>query len=168
MSRNRFGQMTAQAKIQQEILDCLLDLEDLTTGLLTCEEEQLIDRLDERQQILDEIDELLGRQRELDAALAPAAASADPADPDTPAPPDTGPSPDALAQQQDEARWQLTGECRAAACRVQELDRQVVARLQNAQHRVLQKIRAAGKSAGAHAARYYVPTTPTSTFTGSM
>lgn len=153
MSQHGPEPRTEQARIQQEILDCLLDLEDLTCELLTCGEEQLIDRLDERRQILDEIDELLERQRQLDAAAAPDA------DPD---------NPDAQPDQQDEARWQLTGECRAAACRMQELDRQVVARLQNAQQRVLQKIRAAGKSAGAHAARYYVPATPTSTFTGSM
>lgn len=135
-----------QARIEtfQRTLDRLLSLEALTTGLLTCPEEQMTDRLAERQQIMDEIRSLV----EGDAARHAGAGA-----PQGPA---------------DEALQELTAQCRAVACRMQLLDAQAVARMQNIQQRILQKIRTVGKSAGARAARYYTPRPQSSSFNGSI
>lgn len=122
----------------------LLELETLTTGLLTCPEEQLEELLCRRDALMDELKALMGPEGQ----------------PEPPLPQDASPEAEALRD--------AAGQCRAAACRLAQLDQQAVARLQNMQQRVLQKIRTVGRSAGAQAARYYTPASPSSSFTGSV
>lgn len=134
-----------QARIEsfQRTLDRLLSLEELTTSMLTCPEEQLPARLDERQTLMDEIRALVEGQ---------AAQSEE----------------EELQGPESEALQELTARCRAVACRMQLLDAQAVARMQNIQQQILQKIRTVGKSAGARAARYYTPINRGSSFSGSI
>ena len=134
-----------QARIEsfQRTLDRLLSLEALTTGMLTCPEEQLPARLSERQELMDEIKALM------DGQMPPA-------------------GEEELQGPESEALRELTAQCRAVACRMQLLDAQAVARMQNIQQRILQKIREVGKSAGAKAARYYTPVSRGSSFSGSI
>ena len=135
-----------QARIEtfQRTLDRLLSLEALTTELLTCPQENIPGRLTERQELMDEIKALV----EGDAAQHAGAG--------------------ALQGPEDEALQELTAQCRAVACRMQLLDAQAVARMQNIQQQILQKIRTVGKSAGAKAARYYTPHSQGSSFNGSI
>lgn len=131
-----------------EVLRCaqqkLLQLETLTTELLTCPAGQLDELLGRRSALMEELNGLVGSEE----------------------PPI--PLPGEAASAEDEALLDAAGQCRAAVCRLSQLDKQVVARLQNMQQQVLQKIRMVGRSAGAQAARYYTPQTPQSSFTGSM
>ena len=137
------AQTQQQARIEtfRRTLDRLLALEALTTDLLTCPQEQMPARLDERQALMDEIQALVEEGRQ---------------DPQTPQLPG------------DEALRELTAQCRAVACRMQQLDAQASARMQNIQQQILQKIRTVGKSASAHAARYYTPHSRGSSFSGSI
>lgn len=135
----------ARAEALQKAHARLLELETLTTGLLTCPEEQLDELLSRRDALMDELGTLMGPEpRPIEL------------------PPGSDASPEA------EAVREAAGQCRAVACRLAQLDQQAVARLQNMQQRVLQKIRTVGRSAGAHAARYYTPASPYSSFTGSV
>lgn len=131
-----------------KILRCsqqkLLQLEALTTEMIACPAEQLSELLGRRNALIGELEELVGPEEE------------------PVRPPEEAKTPE------DEALLEAAGQCRAVACRLSQLDKQVVARLQNMQQQVLQNIRTVGRSAGAQAARYYTPQTPQSSFSGSM
>ena len=126
----------------EEIAECLLSVEELSLGMIACPEEVLLPKAARRT-------ELIGRIK----ALQVACEGCEPAD-------------EAEAARVLAAR----DAARAAACRVQEIDRQVVARMKREQERILEKLRAVGKSAGARASRYYQAQAPSqrSTFSGSM
>lgn len=137
-------EITAYTKTLQKAHARLLELEAVTTELLTCPEEQLESLLCRRDALMDELEGLMGPEGQ----------------PGLPPPEDA--SPEAVALRE------AAGQCQAAACRLAQLDQQAVARLQNMQQQVLQKIRTVGRSAGAQAARYYTPASPSSSFTGSV
>lgn len=122
----------------------LLQLEALTTELLTCPAGQMEEMLGRRNALMEELERLVGPE---ERPIRP------PEQPETP---------------EDEALLEAAGQCRAVVCRLSQLDKQLVARLQNMQQQVLQNIRTVGRSAGAQAARYYTPQTPQSSFSGSM
>lgn len=137
-------EITAYTGALQKAHARLLELEAVTTELLTCPEEQLESLFCRRDALMDELEGLMGPEGQ----------------PGLPPPEDTSPEAAALRE--------AAGQCQAAACRLAQLDQQAVARLQNMQQHILQKIRTVGRSAGAHAARYYTPASPSSSFTGSV
>jgi len=121
----------------------MLSIEELTIQMIGCPEEALPALLNQRQEMMARID-----------ALQAACEGREPADA-------------AEAQRVFEARETA----RAAACRIRELDGQLMGRLKIARTRILEKIRSVGRSAGAKAARYYQPAVSpkhTSIFTGSI
>lgn len=126
----------------EEIAECLLATEELSMGMISCPAEVLLQKAARRT-------ELIERIKELQAACE-----------------GCEPLAEAEAARVSAAR----DAARAAACRVQEIDRQVVARMKREQERILEKLRSVGKSAGARASRFYQVQAPSqrSTFLGSI
>ena len=126
----------------EEIAECILSLEALSLEMISCPVEVLLQKAARR-------GELIERIKALQAACE-----------------GCSPAEDAEAARVFAAR----DAARAAACRLSELDRQVVARFKREQERILDKLRAVGKSAGARASRFYQApaSTPHSTFHGSI
>lgn len=125
--------------------ELMLSMEQLTIRMIGSPEEALPALLNERQEMMARID-----------ALRAACEGREPAD------------------EEEAQRVFLAREtARAAACRIRELDGQLMGRLKIARERTLEKIRSVGKSAGARAARYYQPLSSRSSrnvsvFTGSI
>ena len=126
----------------EEIAECLLSMEELSMGMISCPGEVLLQKAARRGELIERI-----------KALRAACEGCEPLD-------------EAEAACVSAAR----DTARAAACRVQEIDRQVVARMKREQERILEKLRKVGKSAGAHASRYYQAQAPAqhSVFHGSI
>lgn len=126
----------------EEIAECLLSMEELSFGMISCPEEVLAQKAARRGELVERIRALhtaCEGQEPLDEAEAARVLAA-----------------------QDTAR--------AAACRLGDIDPQVVARMKREQERILEKLRSVGKSAGAHASRYYQAQAPAqhSIFHGSI
>lgn len=126
----------------ETIAECLLAMEALSLEMVSCPGEVLLQKAARREQLTERI-------RTLHAACEGREA-------------------------QDEAEaarvFAAREAARAAACRLGETDRQAVARMKREQEHILEKLRAVGKSAGAHASRYYQAQAPAqhSTFLGSI
>lgn len=116
----------------EELASCMRALEQLSFEMIACPAEALQGRMEQRAA-------LLARVRELRAACEEAE------------PPDEAQAARILAARDD---------ARATACRLKDADRQVGARMKRAQQEILKKLRAVGKSAGAHASRYYQAQAP--------
>ena len=139
----------------EEIAECALSLEALSLEMISCPEAVLLQKAAQR-------DALMERIQTLHAACEGHEAEKD-----------AGPAGEAgTAGENTEAARILAAQAaaRAAVCRLQELDRQAVARMKREQERILEKLRSVGKSAGAHASRYYQAQAPSqhSTFLGSV
>ena len=126
----------------EEIAECLLSMEELSLAMISCPGEVLPQKAARRGELIERIQ-----------ALQAACEGREPLD-------------EAEAARVSAAR----DAARAAACRMQDIDRQVVARMKREQERILEKLRAVGKSAGARASRYYQAQAPAqrSTFLGSI
>ena len=126
----------------EEIAECILSLEALSLEMISCPGEVLLQKAARRGTLVERI-------QTLHAACE-------------------GQAP------QDEAEaarvFAARDAARAAACRLAELDRQVIARFKREQERILEKLRTVGKSAGARASRFYQAQAPAqhSTFRGSI
>ncbi len=124
----------------EEIADGLLEIESLSLEMVACPEEALPQKMARRAELIERIQAL---QAACETCEAP----------------------------QDDARYLAARDtARAAACRVREIDRQVILRMKSAQQKILEKLRAVGKSAGARASRYYQaqPSAQPSLFHGSI
>ena len=137
-------QMTL-AQSYEAAAETMLSMEELTIRMIGSPEEALPALLNERQEMMQRVD-----------ALKAACEGREPADENE-------------AQRVFLARQTVS----AAACRIRELDGQLMGRLKIARERILEKIRSVGKSAGAKAARYYQPLAggsaeKASVFTGSI
>lgn len=126
----------------EEIAECILSMEALSLEMIACPEEVLLQKATRREAMMERI-----------RALHTACEGREP--------PDEAEAARVVAAQET---------ARAAACRMQELDRQAAARIKREQERILEKLRSVGKSAGAHASRYYQARSPAphSTFLGSV
>lgn len=135
-----FAPQDALAQRYDEIAQRFLSMEDVTLRMLICPADELPGYMARRQELTEEID-----------ALREGCASQEPGTPEA-------------ARQIESANEQA----RAAACRIRELDAQLMARLKRVRGDILEKLRTVGKSAGARASRYYQPAAPQSTFRGSI
>lgn len=126
----------------EELASCVHALEQLSEEMISCPAEALADRMERR-------DALIARMQELQAACEGCE------------PPD---------EQQAARISAARDDARAAVCRLKDIDRQVIARVKREQQEILKKLRAVGKSAGAHASRFYQAQTPGSRsfFSGNM
>ncbi len=131
------------AGLWEEIAECILSMEALSLEMITCPEAVLLQKAARREALMERI-----------RALHTACEGCVP-------PEDEAEAARVLAARET---------ARAAACRMQELDRQAAARIKREQERILEKLRSVGKSAGAHASRYYQAhsSAPRSTFLGSV
>ena len=126
----------------EEIAEGLLSMEELSLGMISCPGEVLVQKAARRGELVERIRALQEACEEREPLDAAEAAR--------------------VSAAQDTAR--------AAVCRMQDIDRQVVARMKREQERILEKLRTVGKSAGAHASRYYQAQAPAqhSIFHGSI
>ncbi len=136
----------------EEIAECVLSLEALSLEMISCPEAVLLQKAAQRDALMERIQTLHAACEGHEAEKAAG---------------ETG-----TAGENTEAARILAAQAaaRAAVCRMQELDRQAVARMKREQERILEKLRSVGKSAGAHASRYYQAQAPSqhSTFLGSV
>lgn len=136
------NEQLTMAQSYEAVAGIMLSMEELTLRMIGCPEDQLPALLKERQEMMARVD-----------ALQRSCEGRQPAD-------------------GEEARrvFEARGTARAAACRIRELDGQLLGRMKIARARILEKIRSVGKSAGAKAARYYQPASSGSTtlFNGSI
>lgn len=136
----------------EEIAECVLSLEALSLEMISCPEAVLLQKAAQRDALMERIQTLHAACEGHEAEKAAG---------------ETG-----TAGENTEAARILAAQAaaRAAVCRLQELDRQAVARMKREQERILEKLRSVGKSAGAHASRYYQAQAPSqhSTFLGSV
>lgn len=121
-------QMTMAQRLETAA-QTLLDMEALTVEMIGSPEEALPAMMARRQEMIAQVD-----------ALRAACKDAVPADGEE--------AQRVFAAQQTAC---------AAACRIRELDGQLLSRLKLAQARILEKLRSVGRSAGAKASRYYQP-----------
>ncbi len=126
----------------EELASCMLSLEALSFEMISCPAEELRGRMERRAALITRVE-----------VLRAACAEEEPSD---------GRQDARVAAAQDTAR--------AAACRLQDVDRQVVARMKRAQQDILKKLRTVGKSAGAQASRFYQAQSPAkrSFFSGNV
>ena len=124
----------------QELVEEYLALEALTLQMLECAEEMLPEKVEERRQMMEKIDKLWAECGGQDAKMR-------------------------------QVMLQAAGveaQMRAAVCRIQELDVQVVERLKAAQAHILKQIRIVGRSTGAQASLYYREAPRDSAFYGRV
>lgn len=136
----------------EEIAECVLSLEALSLEMISCPEAVLLQKAAQRDALMERIQTLHAACEGHEAEKAAG---------------ETG----AVEESAEAARiLAAQAAARAAVCRLQELDRQAVARMKREQERILEKLRSVGKSAGAHASRYYQAQAPSqhSTFLGSV
>lgn len=175
----------------EEIAECVLSLEALSLEMISCPEAVLLQKAAQRDALMERIQTLHaaceGHEAEKAAGAAEEAGTAAEAGA-AKAAGETGAAEEAGAvkaagetgaaeetgtagENTEAARiFAAQAAARAAVCRLQELDRQAVARMKREQERILEKLRSVGKSAGAHASRYYQAQAPSqhSTFLGSV
>lgn len=169
----------------EEIAECVLSLEALSLEMISCPEAVLLQKAAQRDALMERIQTLHaaceGHEAETDAGAAEEAGETGTAGEagaageagETGAAEEAGAAGETgTAGENTEAARILAAQAaaRAAVCRLQELDRQAVARMKREQERILEKLRSVGKSAGAHASRYYQAQAPSqhSTFLGSV
>lgn len=148
----------------EEIAECVLSLEALSLEMISCPEAVLLQKAAQRDALTERIQTLHAacevHEAEKDAGATGEAGAAEEVG-------DAG----AAGAADEAARIRAAQDtARAAVCRMKELDRQAAARIRREQERILEKLRSVGKSAGAHASRYYQAQAPSqhSTFLGSV